>query len=130
MNTKLSGLRIFSIENMVYPQQLIKDLAKICTYWNVISPVSHVQMVSKLAQKLGNGSSYLMYEYLTYPMNDLRTQKLIKDLAKNCSYWELVSPFSQVQMGSKLAQDSRNVYSSLLYEYFPYTMNGSRTVAN
>jgi hypothetical protein len=30
-------------------------------------------MVSKLAQKLGNDSSYLMYEYLTYPMNGLHT---------------------------------------------------------
>jgi hypothetical protein len=30
-------------------------------------------MVSKLAQKLGNGFIYLMYEYLTYPMNGLRT---------------------------------------------------------
>jgi hypothetical protein len=71
-----------------------------------------------------------MYEYLTYLMNCLRTQKPIKDLAKNCSYWELVSPVSQVQMGSKLAQDLCNVYISLLYEYFAYTMNGSRTVAN
>jgi hypothetical protein len=26
-----------------------------------------------LAQKLNNGSSYLIYEYLTYPMNGLRT---------------------------------------------------------
>jgi DNA-binding helix-hairpin-helix protein with protein kinase domain len=54
--------KIFHSPWMVHAQQLVEDLAKISSYSNVVTSVWHVQMGSKVSQKLSNGYSFLLYK--------------------------------------------------------------------
>jgi hypothetical protein len=54
-------------------QQLFEDLAKITSYSNVVTSVWHVQMGSKVDQKLTNGYISLLNKNFPYPMHGLRT---------------------------------------------------------
>jgi hypothetical protein len=58
---------------MVYVQQPFEDLAKISSYSNFVTSVWHVQMGSKVDQKLINGYSSLLDKNFPYSMNGLCT---------------------------------------------------------
>jgi hypothetical protein len=65
--------KIFYSPWMVHAQQLFEDLAKISSYSNVVTSFWHVQMGSKVDQKLINGYSSLLYKNFPSPMKGLRT---------------------------------------------------------